>query len=121
MYVSTFKELDVYKLAFQLSLDIHKDTLSFPAMEQFALSSQIRRASKGICANIAEGYGKQSKSKAEFSRFLSIAMGSANEMLVWLDYCLELDYISENKYKEYHEGYLGVAKMLNSLIVKTNN
>lgn len=116
MAVNTFKDLDVYKMAFKLSLDIHKETLTFPSMEQFALSSQIRRASKGICANIAEGFAKQSQSKPEFRRFLSIAMGSANEMLVWLDYCVELNYITNEKYKNYSDGYLSVAKMLNKLM-----
>jgi four helix bundle protein len=115
MLTKSFKDLDFYKLAFKLSLELHRRTLDFPKSEQFALSSQMRRASKGICANIAEGFGKQNKSKPEFSRFLSIAQGSANEMLVWLDYCVELNYIDDVSYSEYYDGYLSVAKMLNKL------
>lgn len=115
MLTKSFKDLDVYTLAFQLSLELHKKTLGFPKEEQFALSSQIRRASKGICANIAEGFGKQTKSKAEFGRFLSMSSGSANEMLVWLDYCIELEYLERQDYERYYSGYIQVAKMLNAL------
>jgi len=114
--VKSFKDLDVYKKAFDVSLKIHKETLGFPSVEQFALSSQIRRASKGICANIAEGFSKQSQSKAEFKRYLSIAMGSSNEMLVWIDYCYELEYISQEQYAFFYESYTHIAKMLNKLM-----
>ena len=47
-----------------------------PMIEQQALGDQMRRASKSICANIAEGFGRQKRSKAEFKRFLSMAIGS---------------------------------------------
>jgi len=49
--VRSFHDLDVYQKAYQLSLDIHKATLGFPKLEQFALADQMRRASKSICAN----------------------------------------------------------------------
>ena len=57
--VRSFHDLDVYQKAYQLSLDIHKATLGFPKLEQFALADQMRRASKSICANLAEGFAKQ--------------------------------------------------------------
>ena len=57
----------------------------------------MRRASKGICANIAEGFGKQNVSKPEFKRFLLMAMGSADEMRVWARYSLDLGHIEETR------------------------
>ena len=57
-----------------------------------ALADQVRRASKSICANIAEGFGRQRRSKAEFKRFLLMAIGSADEMQVWIRYALDLGY-----------------------------
>jgi 23S rRNA-intervening sequence protein len=54
-----FEDLAVFKLAYRLSLEIHRASLSFPAVEQYALGDQLRRASKSICANLAEGFGKQ--------------------------------------------------------------
>ncbi len=75
----------------------------------------MRRANKGICANIAEGYGKQSISKAEFKRFLSMAIGSADEMRVWLRYCLDLKYLDSNQWKMLKNEYQVIAKMLMGL------
>ena len=77
-----FEDLAVFKLAYRLSLEIHRASLDFPAIEQRALAEQIRRASKSICANLAEGFGKQVASPREFQRFLAMAIGSADEMRV---------------------------------------
>jgi four helix bundle protein len=78
----SFEDLAVFKLAYRLSLEIHRASLDFPAIEQRALAEQIRRASKSICANLAEGFGKQVASPPEFKRFLAMAIGSADEMRV---------------------------------------
>jgi four helix bundle protein len=89
--------------------------LAFPAIEQYALADQIRRASKGICANLAEGFGKQGHSKAEFKRFVHMAIGSADEMRVWLRYCLDLGYIDEMTWQRWRDEYEAIAKMLTGL------
>ena len=87
-----------------------------PKEEQYSgIADQLRRASKGICANIAEGYGKQHISAKEFKRYLSIATGSANEMRVWLRYAYDLGYINTNQWTHFKEQYLEIAKMLSSL------
>ena len=113
--IKDYTDLNVWKKAYEISLMLHKLTLTFPQYEQFELGSQMRRASKGICANIAEGFGKQGYSKAEFKRFLLIAMGSADEMRVWIRYCFDLGYLDNQKYKYYLEEYKKIAKMLNGL------
>ena len=56
--IVSFEDLEVFKRAYRVSLEVHRASLSFPAIEQRALADQVRRASKSICANIAEGYGK---------------------------------------------------------------
>ena len=73
-----FEDLGVFQRAYKLSLEIHKMSLTMPQIEQQALADQVRRASKSICANLAEGFGKQSQSKAEFRRFILMAIGSAD-------------------------------------------
>ena len=55
-----FEDLEVFRRAYRLSLEVHRTSLEFPRIEQFALADQIRRASKSICANLAEGFGRQS-------------------------------------------------------------
>jgi four helix bundle protein len=62
--VRSFRDLIVYQRAYGLSLQIHKASLGFPKMEQYALADQMRRASKSICGNIAEGFAKQRASFA---------------------------------------------------------
>jgi four helix bundle protein len=92
----TFENLEVFRRAYRISLDLHKASLKFPKLEQFGgLADQMRRASKSICGNIAEGYGKRRRSDAEFKRYLLMAIGSADEMQVWLQYCSDLDYIDQ--------------------------
>ena len=114
-----FKDLEVWQKAFKISIVIHKETLSFPKIEQYALGDQIRRASKSICANIAEGFAKQRSSKAEFRRFLTMAIASSNEVLVWLEYCRELEYLKPELYNEMCSEYDSIARMLNALRAKS--
>ena len=114
-YISSFRDLDVYKRAFALSLDVHKATLNFPAIEQYALANQLRRASKSICANVAEGYAKQSFSMPEFQRFLGIAIASSVECSVWVDYALALGYITEDKALEWNQEFVVIERMLGKL------
>jgi four helix bundle protein len=110
-----FEELEVFKRAYRVSLDIHRASLEFPRIEQYALADQVRRCSKGICANLAEGFAKSSASKLELRRFLAMAIGSADEMRVWLRYCHDLGYISESTWQVWRDDYIEIAKMLQGL------
>ena len=98
MAARRFEELEVFQRAYKVSLDIHRFTLSMPQVEQRILADQLRRASKSICANLAEGFGKQGLSKTEFRRFVLMSIGSADEMRVWLRYCLDLEYLDSKKW-----------------------
>jgi 23S rRNA-intervening sequence protein len=61
--VSSVEDLDVFRRAYAISLDLHLASLKFPKIEQFGgLADQMRQASKSICANLAEGFGKQRQS-----------------------------------------------------------
>jgi four helix bundle protein len=84
--VRSFDDLEVFRRAYELSLIVHKASLGFPRIEQFGLADQMRRASKSICANIVEGFGKQRTSSAEFKRFLMMAIGSCDETQMWVRY-----------------------------------
>jgi four helix bundle protein len=107
--------LEVFKKAFGVSVEIHKATLKWLKIEQFGgMADQVRRASKSICANLAEGFGKNT-SAAEQRRFVLMALGSAEEMRVWLRYGLELEYIGKDTYAEWRDAYEQIAKMLQAL------
>jgi four helix bundle protein len=113
--VRRFEDLEVFQRAYKLSLEVHRATLKMPQIEQYALADQLRRASKAICANVAEGFGRQAQSKAEFQRFVRMSIGSADEMRVWLRYCFDLGYISESQWRSWRTEYEEIAKMLQGL------
>ena len=113
--ISTFEDLDVFQRAYLISLDVHRTSLTFPKVEQYGLADQIRRASKSICGNIAEGFGKQRRSSAEFKRYLLMAIGSADEMQVWLRYCCDLEYIDQKASATWRDEYRQIARMLQGL------
>ena len=119
MPVKSFEDLEVFKRSYRLSLEVHRVSLNFPQIEQYALGDQVRRASKSIPVNIAEGFGKQSESAAEFRRFLRIAMGSADEMRVWSRYCFDLSYIEEETWRRWRDEHHAIAKMIQGLHRKT--
>ena len=110
------EDLEVFRKAYQKSLEIHHQTLAFPKIEQYGgIGDQVRRASKGICASLAEGFGKQSHSKAEFKRYISIAIGSADEIRLWLSYAADLGYLTKVQVKIHRNDYQVIAKMLTGL------
>ena len=113
--MKTFEDLLVFKRAYKVSLEIHQISMTMPKSEQFGMADQLRRASKSICANLAEGWGKQHISDKEFKRFVSMSIGSANEMRVWLRYCLDLGYLQENDWSRLKDEYIEIAKMLSGL------
>ena len=112
--IQSYRDLVVYQRAYSVSLEVHKMSLEFPRIEQYVLGDQLRRASKSIALNIAEGYGKR-VSVAEFKRFLVIALGSCDEVRVCLDYCKDLGYINEEIYVKYSKEYDEIGKMLSAL------
>ena len=110
-----FEDLEVFKRAYRISLEVHTKSLGLPQIEQYALADQIRRASKSLCVNLAEGYGKRSQSQVEFNRFVLMSIGSADEMRVWSRYCLDLGYIEAEEWKHWRDEYEQIAKMLQGL------
>ncbi len=114
-WVRGFEELDVFRRAYALSLEVHRASLDFPRIEQWALADQVRRASKSICANLAEGFGRQPASKPEFRRFVMMALGSADEMQVWTLYCRDLGYVASDTAERWRGEYREIARMLTAL------
>ena len=112
----SFEDLEVFRRAYRVSLDVHRVSLAFPAIEQRALGDQVRRASKSICANVAEGFARQGHAPADFRRYLAMALGSADEMRLWSRYCLDLGYIDEVMWKSWRDEYQAIAKMLQGLM-----
>ncbi len=115
MAVRSFEDLEVFQRSYKLSLEVHSASLTWPREEQYGLADQVRRASKSVPVNVAEGFGKQSVSGKEFRRYLTIAVGSADEMRVWCRYCLDLGYIDEAVWHRWRDEYQAIARMLQGL------
>ena len=110
------EDLDVYRRAYALSLEVHRTSLGFPPIEQRVLADQIRRASKSICANLAEGFARRGHAPLDFRRFVVIAIGSADEMRVWLCYARDLGYVEPGQAAAWSSGYAEIARMLQGLL-----
>lgn len=111
-----FRKLDVWHKAHQLTLAIYRSTCDFPRDELYGLTSQIRRASASIPANIAEGCGLRSNS--ELARHLQIGMGSASELEYHLLLAHDLGYLQDPDYTSLNASVIEVKRMLAPFINK---
>jgi four helix bundle protein len=109
------EDLDAYRLAMELLVKVHALCKRLPAEEKYELVSQMRRASKSIPANIAEGFGRRGSAK-EFKQFMRTAMGSANEMETHLRIAGRLGYVAGDQLDALADGYNHVGRQLNRLI-----
>ena len=109
-------ELKVFQRAYRLSLVLHKASLDWPRVEQYGgVADQLRRSSKSVCALMVEGGGRQPGSNAEFRRYLSMAMGSADEARLWCDYAADLEYAPRETSLAWQDELSQIARMLHGL------
>jgi len=114
-----FRQLKVWEKAHRLTLAVYAATAKFPADERYGITSQTRRCSASIAANIAEGCGRTND--GDFCRFLDNAMGSANELDYHLLLAKDLALLDPRKYTELREMILEVKRMLSTLIRKVQD
>ena len=110
-----YRDLEVFQRSIDALVRIHAMTATLPDIERFELASQLRRASKSIPANIAEGYAKR-RSPKEFVSYLTTALGSANEVEVHLEIACRLGYVIEEAQLELQEEYGIIGRQLAALI-----
>jgi four helix bundle protein len=110
-----YERLEVYQRSFALLKPVHQIVMSFPDYEKFDLASQIRRAAKSVPANIAEGYAHKTSPK-EFGRYLTIALGSANEVKLHFKVAAELEHAGPDKCAYFIDEYGIVGKQVYRLI-----
>ena len=113
-----YRNLDVWSLAHQITLKLYRVTAKFPREELFGLTSQIRRCSASIGANIAEGCGR--RGNGEFHRFLQIASGSASELDYRLLLARDLSFITEEIYGPLNSELGSLRRKLTTLILRVD-
>lgn len=110
-----FKDLKVYQLAFNMALEIFKESESFPKEEKYALTDQIRRSSRAVASNIAEAWEKRKYPKSFVSKLVDAASEKSGT-IVWLDFAKNHHYLSDERHRYFESAYLEIGRMLNSMI-----
>ena len=105
------RDLKVYQLAYKLAMEIFHLSKHFPREELYSLTDQIRRSSRSVAANIAEGFRKRRYPNMLVSK-LTDSDGEATETQVWLDFALDCGYMSQDYRDRLTAGYEEVGKML---------
>jgi len=111
--IKSYEDLEVYQESFELAMEIHKITLTFPKHELYELGSQLRRSSKSIPANIAEGWSKTHT--PQYLESLNIAQAELRETKVHLKFAYRLKYITKEKYIDLISRYNQLARKLKNL------
>jgi four helix bundle protein len=106
----------VFQRACRLSLALHRASLGWPRVEQQGgVAEQLRRASKSVCALLVEGAGRQRGSDAEFRRYVTMAIGSADEARLWCRYAADLGFAPATEAAAWQRELSEIARMLNGL------
>ena len=113
--VGGVKGLRVYQLAYMTAMEVFRHSRSLPPEERYSLVSQIRRSSRSVAANIAEGYRKR-QYPAMFSSKLADADAEATETGVWLDFARDCGYLTPKVHQELTAAHEEVGRMLHSAI-----
>lgn len=112
---SGHKGLKVYQMAYRLAMEIFEESKKFPKDERYSLIDQLRRSSRSVAANIAEGYRKR-RYPAMFVNRLADADAEATETQVWLDFARDCGYLSGDRRDQLITAYEEVGRMLGSMI-----
>jgi four helix bundle protein len=97
--IGSVKDLEVYRLAFDTAMEIFEISKNFPVEEKYSLTDQIRRSSRSVCTNLAEGWRKR-RYKAVFINKLSDAEQEAAETQTWLEFALKCNYINKQIFEK---------------------
>ena len=109
-----FRDLEVYRRAFDAAMNIFHITKKFPPEEKFSLIDQIRRSSRSVCSNLAEGWRKR-RYIAVFKNKMTDSMQEASETQCWLEFSLACQYIEQDTFSNLDDEYEQIIAMLNSM------
>ncbi len=110
-----FKDLTVYKKGFSLAMEIFEMSKKFPKEETYSLTDQIRRCSRSVCTNVAEGYRKRRYPKHFISK-VSDSDSENSETQVWLEFALACEYITSEIFDDFNSKSLEVGRLLNHMM-----
>ena len=116
MTFKSYKDLEIYKKAHQLTVKIHAMSLNLPKFEMYEEGSQIRRSSKSVKSNIVEGFGRR-QYKQEFIKFLTYSLASCDETADHLSTLHETESLRNSEEYQYLSGeYTHLGKIITNFI-----
>ena len=115
MRVADYKDLRVYRLAFESAMEVFELSKRWPSEEKFSLTDQIRRSSRSVCTNIAEAWRKR-RYEAAFISKLSDSDGEAAETEVHLDFALRCGYLAPDKHTKLRDQYDHICAQLTKMM-----
>ena len=115
MIISSAKELKVYKAAYDLAMEIYVISKDWPTEEKYALTDQIRRASRSVCSNLREAWAKR-RYEAHFISKLTDSDGENSETDTWLDFARDCGYLNEQDHKRLRRLCSEIGRMLGSML-----
>jgi four helix bundle protein len=118
--IQSARDLDVYKIAYDLAMDIFKASKKFPVEERFALTSQIRRSSRSTCLNLREAWAKR-RYEAHFLSKLTDCDGENGETESSLDFAVDCGYITATEHKQLKARSLQIGRMLGGMMKKSES
>lgn len=113
--IKSHKDLDVYRMAFDAAMQIFELSKRFPNEERYALTDQIRRSSRSVCANLAEAWRKR-RYEAAFIAKLSDSEAEAAETQTWIEFAVKCNYLTPETGRELYQIYNSVLGKLVNLI-----
>ena len=113
--MSSWKDLEIYQLSYDLAVKVHKFSLKLPQYEQWEEGRQVRKSSKGITACIVEGYGRR-KYKADYIKFLTYSHASCDETIVHLNFLRDTHELDIKKLNYLLEKYDVLGRKINKYI-----
>ncbi len=112
--MKSYKELEIYQIAYRLAIEVHKTAMQLPSYELYEQGSQVRRSSKSIKDNIAEGFGRR-RYKDEFIRFLIFSQASCDECISQLNMISDIHF-QESPLTTLIDEYEQLGKKINKFI-----
>jgi len=119
-FVGNVRDLHVYRLAFDCAMEIFRLTKQFPKEEKYSLTDQMRRASRSVCSNLAEGWYKR-KYKAAFINKLTDSAEEASETITWLEFSLACEYIDKDLFGTLTLQYEQIIGQLITMEIKADS
>jgi four helix bundle protein len=113
--MKSYRDLEIYKISYDLAVEVHRFSLTLPQYEMYEEGSQVRKSSKGITSCIAEGYGRK-KYKAEFVKFLVYAHASCDETILHLSFLRDTHNDIAPKVKSLLNSYEELGAKINRFI-----